>query len=235
MTSPFKNKEFSEVQFVLMDIEGTTTDIDFVKNVLFPYSAKELRNFISQNKNNPEVRACVTAVNAEDDEAALLQFLKWIAEDVKHPALKTLQGLIWRRGYQTQAYQAHLYEDVLPAWQAWKTPENGGAKKIRLGIYSSGSVAAQKLLFAHTTYGDVTSHLSAYFDLEVGSKRETASYQKILQQIDGGITPDQVLFLSDIEAELQAAQSAGLSVAHIVRPGTVPSGKFKSYHSFLEI
>jgi enolase-phosphatase E1 len=116
---------------------------------------------------------------------------------------------------------------VLPAWQKWR------AAGLRLGIYSSGSVPAQKLLFGYTKHGDVTANLSAYFDLDIGSKRETASYQKIAVQLE--LPPTEILFLSDIEAELSAAQSAGLQVVHVVRPGTVPSEKFQTVSSFLEI
>lgn len=226
-TPALQHPEFTGVKFILMDIEGTTTDIQFVKNVLFPYSAKELRNFISTHKNNPTVRECLTQADPQQDENAILQLLKWIAEDVKHPALKTLQGMIWKNGYESKAYQSPLYPDVLPAWQKWQTAG------LRLGIYSSGSVPAQKLLFGFTEQGDVTKYLSAYFDLDVGSKRETASYQKIATQLE--LSPPEILFLSDIEAELSAAQSAGFQVAHVVRPGTTPSEKFQTVANFLEI
>src|SRR5688572_26639630 len=120
-----------------MDIEGTTSDISFVKEVLFPYSAREMRNFISTKRTNPTVRECLKQTGAADDDGAVEQLLTWIREDVKHPALKTLQGMIWEKGFKDDAFKAHLYPEVEGCWQNWR------AQGLRLGIYSSGSVAAQ--------------------------------------------------------------------------------------------
>jgi enolase-phosphatase E1 len=227
-TQAFNTTKFQNVQFVLMDIEGTTTDIHFVKEILFPYSAREMRNFISRNRTNPQVRECLKSIGGASDEECITQLLTWIQQDVKHPALKTLQGLIWQRGYEEKVYTSHIYQDVLPAWQKWLA----GTKR-HLGIYSSGSVPAQKLLFKYTSQGDLLKYLDAHFDLAVGGKREKQSYSKIVDILK--IPADKILFLSDITEELDAAQTAGLLVAHIVRPGTTESTKYKSYRSFSEI
>jgi enolase-phosphatase E1 len=200
---------YSGLRYVLLDIEGTISDIKFVKNVLFPYSAKEMRNFISQNKNNPRVRACLRDVGARNDEEAVVQLLDWIKADNKHPALKTLQGMIWKKGYTDGEFRSHLYDDVLPTWESWR---QGG---LRLGIYSSGSEEAQKLFFTYTASGDVLSQLDAHFDLTVGPKREKQSYSRIADVLK--LPADEILFLSDVVEELDAAAAAGFKTALIVR------------------
>jgi enolase-phosphatase E1 len=225
-----------------MDIEGTTTDIHFVKNVLFPYSAQNLKKFLEKNLilpekihtlNHPaapdestdianETRACFIGVQNEihalsqpnDFEHVVSQLQKWIADDIKHPLLKKLQGMIWADGYKNTSYFAHVYSDVIPAWQNWQS------RGITLGIYSSGSIEAQKLLFGHTEQGDVRKYLSHYFDLGVGSKRDVSSYQKIASIISDGSSisaPAHILFLSDIVEELSAANKAGFQTALIDR------------------
>lgn len=219
--------ELQNVKYVLMDIEGTTSDIAFVKNVLFPYSAREMRNFISSNKNNSEVRACLKETGCHSDDAAIDQLLTWIREDVKHPALKTLQGKIWEKGFKANVYKAHLYDDVLDAWQKWK------AEGLRLGIYSSGSAKAQHLFFEYNEKGNLLSYLENFFDLEAGGKREVASYRKISEKLN--LPSDQIVFLSDIVEELDAAREAGLKTVHIVRPGTAEQSRHPAARAFNEI
>lgn len=223
--------ELQNVRYILMDIEGTTSDIAFVKDVLFPYSARELRNYVSSNKNNPEVRACINHVleetGKETDEDAISQLLEWIRSDVKNPALKVLQGKIWQKGFESNTYKAHLYDEVLPAWQRWKS------EGIRLGIYSSGSVKAQHLFFEHNEKGNLLSYLENFFDLKIGSKRDATSYREITARL--GLPPDEILFLSDVPEELDAATFAGLQALQVVRPGTTPDTQHRTVSGFNEI
>lgn len=240
----FLNPMLKAVRYVLMDIEGTTTDIHFVKNVLFPYSAQNLKKFLENNLVETtdianETRACFIGVQNElhalsqpnDFEHVVSQLQKWIADDIKHPLLKKLQGMIWADGYKKTSYFAHLYSDVIPTWINWK------AHGITLGIYSSGSIEAQKLLFGHTEQGDVRKYLSHYFDLGMGSKRDVSSYQKIAgiicdesskthltSQEVSPLAPCQILFLSDIVEELAAAHKAGFQTALIDRSKPIFKG-----------
>jgi enolase-phosphatase E1 len=218
---------FSGIKFVLMDVEGTTSDIAFVKEVLFPYSAREMRNFVSQKRTNPVVRDCLAQTGTRSDDAAIEQLLQWIREDNKHPALKTLQGLIWERGFKEKAFKAHVYPEVLQVWQDWRE------KGLRLGIYSSGSITAQKLFFAHTEAGDLSMWLEANFDLSTGGKREATSYEKIAQALQ--LKPHEILFLSDVVEELDAAAAAGLKTVHVLRPGIESGGKHPEIKSFTEL
>lgn len=221
------------VRFILLDIEGTTTDIGFVHQVLFPYSEKHLPEFVRDHADDPAVRDCLDQVKAAveeeqgrtiDDRQVVEQLLAWIREDRKHTALKALQGMIWRSGYESGAYESHIYEDVLPCLKTWRM------QGVGLGIYSSGSVEAQKLLFGHTPFGNLNSFFSRYFDTAVGGKRETASYGKIAGSL--GLAPGQVLFLSDVEAELDAASGAGLQTVRVNRSGEPWESKHPLVQSF---
>jgi enolase-phosphatase E1 len=212
------------IHYILLDIEGTTTDIRFVHQVLFPYSARRLKGFVAENHDKGEVRDALesvrqTVLKAEGrtiagDEAVDV-LLDWIAEDRKHTALKTLQGLIWRTGYEQGDYRSHLYGEVPGCLKQWQ--EHG----IRLGIYSSGSVQAQKLLFRYTAYGDLTPFFSHYFDTRVGGKKEPASYRTIATEL--AFAPETLLFLSDVAEELDAAREAGFQTIQICRDEEVPS------------
>ena len=142
----FNTPKFAKIKFVLMDVEGTTTDIDFVKNVLFPYSAQELRQFVNDHFSERRLQICLETMGQKDMERAIEQLHAWIRQDVKHPALKTIQGFIWKKGYETNAFKSHVYEDVVKAWKKWL--EHG----IKLGIYSSGSIESQRLLFSKEIY-----------------------------------------------------------------------------------
>ena len=207
---------------ILTDIEGTTSSIDFVKDVLFPYARERLPAFVVTHADDADVQhwlheAAKEAglVSATQQEIiGLLQ--SWIDEDRKSTALKALQGMIWRDGYASGEYRAHVYPEVPARLRAWR--EAG----LRLYVYSSGSVPAQQLFFAHTEAGDLGALFSGYFDTETGPKREAASYRRIAEAI--GVASDGILFLSDIEAELDAAATAGMQTILLVRaPSTCPA------------
>lgn len=206
----------SGLRAILTDIEGTTSSIAFVKDVLFPYSRERLPGFVAAHANEPEVQHWLreTAREAgasESDHAAIVAtLLRWIAEDRKATPLKALQGMIWREGYETGAYRAHLYPDVAAKLHEWK------ARGLRLYVYSSGSVAAQQLFFAHSVAGDLTPLFDGYFDTEIGAKRAADSYDRIVSAM--GIPTSEVLFLSDVAAELDAASAAGLRTIQLCRP-----------------
>ena len=197
---------------VLTDIEGTTTPIAFVKDVLFPFARERIGAFVSAHSMDREVAAELDEVRrlapGEDPVAALRH---WIDEDRKATPLKTLQGLIWNEGYAAGTLRGEIYADVAPALRAWH--EAG----LRLAVYSSGSVAAQKLIFGHSVAGDLTSLFAAFFDTRIGAKREPDSYDSIAIALS--MPAAELLFLSDVEAELDAAQAAGLCTCQLVRPG----------------
>lgn len=226
----------SLVRFVLLDIEGTTTDIHFVHKVLFPYSARRLPDFVRQHADDPLVREALQSVRetvsqeegrALDEAGCLQTLLEWITMDRKHTALKQLQGMIWKAGFEQGDYRGHVYDDVMRALQNWKL------KGIDLGIYSSGSVQAQKLLFAHSEAGDLTRYFSRYFDTQVGAKKDVESYRRIVTEL--ALPPLEVLFLSDVEAELDAARLAGLLAKQIVREGTTPSDRHEHFKDLLAV
>jgi len=201
---------------ILTDIEGTTSSIAFVKDVLFPYARERLPAFVAAHASEPEVQywlgetARETGVSEPDRDGIVATLLRWIDEDRKATPLKALQGMIWREGYETGAYRAHMYPEVAARLREWKS------RGLRLYVYSSGSVAAQKLFFAHSEAGDLTPLFDGYFDTEIGGKRETHSYSRIVSAI--GEQPEQVLFLSDIAAELDAAREVGLRTTQLCRP-----------------
>lgn len=219
-----------------MDIEGTTTSIDFVHQVLFPYASAHLRAFVTAHQADPRVAQALEAVKEAvrqeqareiDTPQAIDQLLAWIAEDRKFPALKALQGYLWREGYERGQYKGHVYPDVLPAllhWQQQGTP---------MGIYSSGSVAAQQLLFQYSDHGDLRPFFSAYFDTGVGHKREESSYRAISATL--GLPTAHILFLSDVAEELDAALAAGCQAIQLLRPGTLPSGRHLGAADFSEV
>ncbi|MEL7121676.1 MAG: acireductone synthase [Bacteroidota bacterium] len=224
------------IQFILMDIEGTTTSISFVHEVLFPYASKHLEGFVTKNQNDhlvlAELEAVKKTVLEEDDkemsnDEAIQQLLTWIKADRKHTALKALQGYLWKEGYVSGEYTGHVYEDVLPVLEKWKQAG------LKMGIYSSGSVEAQKLLFKYSKKGDLTPYLSAHFDTNIGHKKEVHSYRNIQESLN--IPADHILFLSDVEAELDAAQEAGFQTIQLVRPGTTASEKHTTVNQFDEI
>ncbi len=196
------------ISAILTDIEGTTSSISFVKEVLFPYAARHMAGFLRDHWDDPTVAEAVAGIRqasgqpvADVDQAArLLQ--QWIAEDRKQTQLKALQGMIWRSGYENGDYQAHVYEDAARRLRQWH------AAGLPLYIYSSGSIAAQKLFFRYSEAGDLTPLFSGYFDTTSGGKKEADSYRTIASAI--GLPAERILFLSDVEAELDAARQAGL-------------------------
>jgi len=194
---------------ILTDIEGTTSSIAFVAETLFPYARARLPAFVAAHPDETApILAEVVAMEAGDPIATLT---RWIDEDRKATPLKTLQGMIWADGYRERAFTGHIYPDAMAALRRWH------AAGIALYVFSSGSVAAQKLLFGHSDAGDLTPLFSGYFDTTTGSKRDAASYQAIADAV--GLAATDILFLSDTPQEIAAAREAGLSALLIDRNG----------------
>jgi enolase-phosphatase E1 len=191
---------------ILLDIEGTTSSIAFVADVLFPYARKHLPEFVA---NNREQVAPILAKVPGDDPVATL--LRWIDEDAKERPLKTLQGMIWDAGYRDGTLKGHVYPDTQLALARWQ------AAGVPVHIYSSGSVPAQKLIFGFSAAGDLTPMISGYFDTNIGHKREAESYTAIARTL--GLDPGSILFISDVQAEIDAAKSAGMQALLIDREG----------------
>jgi len=201
---------------VVTDIEGTTSSLSFVKDVLFPYARERLGDFVraqaQDNRVAPLLRdVCAAAGEELDTDGIVRQLQQWIDQDKKITPLKTLQGLLWEKGYQQGDFSGHIYADAKQQLQAWH--ERG----IALYVYSSGSVYAQKLLFGHSDYGDLNYLFSDYFDTRIGAKVDAASYHEIVRAI--GQDAGTILFLSDIAAELDAAKTAGMQTLWLVRQG----------------
>ena len=203
------------ISAILTDIEGTTSSISFVKDVLFPYARKRLPAFVETHADEPLVQhwlheAAKEAglVSATHQEMIEL-LIQWIDADRKSTALKALQGMIWEAGYVDGEYRAHVYPEVPARLREWQRMGK------RLYVYSSGSVNAQKLLFAHTDAGDLTPFFSGYFDTEIGAKREADSYRRIAVAI--GVPAADILFLSDVSEELDAARAAGMQTTLLAR------------------
>jgi enolase-phosphatase E1 len=208
---------------ILTDIEGTTSSISFVKDVLFPYARERLPAFVVTHAEDADVQHWLHEAAKEAGLISATQqevidlLVSWIDADRKSTALKALQGMIWKNGYADGVYRAHIYPEVSARLHAWRDAGK------RLYVYSSGSVSAQKLFFAHTEAGDLTSLFSGYFDTETGPKREAESYRRIADAI--GVPAGEVLFLSDIEAELDAAAAAGMRTILLARaPDACPTG-----------
>jgi enolase-phosphatase E1 len=207
--------EIKNLNAIVTDIEGTTSSLSFVKDVLFPYARERIPAYVESHKTKiadllNEVRVLENNSKLTAEELVPI-FLRWMDEDKKITPLKTLQGLIWKAGYDAGELQGHIYDDALTALQAWHD------QGLRLYIYSSGSVAAQKLLFCNTAQGDLTPLFSGYFDTTTGPKVEAFSYRKIAADI--GQNPANILFLSDIQAEIDAAMEAGFQTIIIDRDG----------------
>ncbi|WP_431282137.1 acireductone synthase [Humitalea sp. 24SJ18S-53] len=197
---------------ILVDIEGTTSAIAFVKDTLFPFAEAALDNFLADHAKDPAVAALVDDVRAlapGQDPAAALR--GWMAADAKVTPLKTLQGMIWEAGFKDGRLQGHLWPDVAACLRAWSSAG------LRLYVYSSGSTRAQKLLFGHSVAGDLAGLFGGFFDTAVGPKRDPASYRSIAAGLN--LPAQEVLFLSDIAEECDAARTAGLQTCRLVRPG----------------
>jgi enolase-phosphatase E1 len=224
------------VKVVLLDIEGTTTPISFVYDVLFPYARAGMTEFLRAHGTGREIQRAARLLHDEHEDLvargesppgwhagtndSLLQsianFGNWLMDrDVKSPGLKLLQGLIWEEGYRDGTIRGEVFADVPAALQRWR---DAG---VVAAIYSSGSVLAQRLLFGHTAHGDLTPFISAWFDTVVGGKMDSGSYTRIVAQLNE--QPNVVLFVSDVVPELDAAVAAGLQTALCVRPGNAPA------------
>lgn len=208
---------------ILLDIEGTTTSIEFVHEVLFPYARDSLPTFVRDHREEPPIAEILQAAREEaclpdsSTEVVIDQLLAWIDEDRKVGALKALQGHIWKSGYENADFTGHVYEDTPIYLRAWKQAG------IRLYIYSSGSVQAQKLLFGFSDAGDLCPLLSGYFDTEVGPKRDQSSYKNITRSI--ALPTEDILFLSDVVEELEAAFAAGMQTTQLVRDENTVAGE----------
>ena len=204
---------------VLTDIEGTTSSISFVKDVLCPYARRELPGFVRAHRDDPEVRRWLDAVAVElggacRDEVVVEALQGWIDQDRKHTALKALQGMVWDAGYRGGGFTAHIYPDAADALRRWH------AQGHPLAVYSSGSVAAQKLFFGNSDAGDLLPLFDRFFDTGSGGKREAASYATIADAL--GRAPGTIVFLSDVVAELDAAREAGLRTVLVDRRDDYP-------------
>lgn len=208
---------------VVTDIEGTTSPIAFVREVLFPYARRTLPRFLQEHHDRADVAPWLRRVaeetqqSADDLDGIIETLLAWIDQDRKHVALKALQGMVWVEGYENATYAAPVYADAAEALRAWH------ARGIPLYVYSSGSVPAQKLFFGFTEHGDLRPLFSGYFDAETGGKREPASYRAIAAAI--GKPSSELLFLSDIVEELDAAREAGWRTVLVDRRADYPEAR----------
>jgi enolase-phosphatase E1 len=213
-------KVLDGVQWILTDIEGTTTEVSFVYDILFPYFRAHMDQWKTvdsdpMNQVLEQTRVLVRdeqSINLTSKEALFEQLRQWSNEDRKVTPLKTFQGMVWEQGFKSGAIKGHVYTDVKPALEQWTS------MGIKLAIFSSGSIAAQKQLFGFSIEGDLTPYFSAFFDTTTGMKRDEQTYQLIVEQLQA--PANSVLFLSDIHQELEAAYAAGLRTLQLVRPGT---------------
>lgn len=221
------------VRAIVTDIEGTTSAISFVHDILFPYARRELASFVAANQGDEEVASLLANARAEAGESEapvdrVVDILAgWIDEDRKATPLKSLQGLIWRNGYESGDFTGHVYDDAVRCLKRWHTAG------IPLFVYSSGSVGAQKLLFGYSDAGDLTPLFDGYFDTRIGHKKERASYEAIADEI--GIAAGDILFLSDVAEELDAARAAGMRTCQLVRDDDVDVGTHRIARDFDEV
>ena len=225
---------------ILLDIEGTTTPIAFVHEVLFSFARTHLRDYLAKHFDSKDVVADVNLLREEhkqdvsegkqppplteapDDIESIAAYVNWLIDkDRKSTGLKSLQGKIWQEGYSDGTLRAQVFPDVAPALARWRVAG------LNVSIFSSGSVLAQQLLFAHTESGDLTPFINNYFDTSVGKKGESESYSRIAEALE--VPASEVLFVSDVVAELAAAREAGMEVALSVRPGNQPQPSADQY------
>lgn len=219
----------------LLDVEGTVAPVSFVTETLFPYARKRFADFLQEGFEDRAIRSDLALLaeerQAETDAGAppvaqscrrsasglpgfvptSLDYLLWLMDrDRKSTALKSLQGKIWKAGYERGELKSELFGDVPGALERW-------SREARVAIYSSGSAEAQVLFFRHSNYGDLTPMISGYFDTRTGPKQASASYAAIAEQMN--VTPADVLFFSDVVGELDAAREAGCGTRLVVRTG----------------
>ncbi|CAD6872463.1 acireductone synthase [Methylomonas fluvii] len=209
------------IKAIVTDIEGTTSSLSFVKDVLFPYARARLPDFVRRHREQAEIKLLLADANQLaggelDEDALIAQFIHWIDTDQKITPLKSLQGLIWQEGYRNTDFTGHVYEDAVRNLRNWF------GLGYKLYVYSSGSVQAQKLLFGYSDFGDLTPIFSGYFDTHIGGKKEATSYERIAAEL--GLPAEQILFLSDIKDELDAARQAGFATCWLVRDQAPDSG-----------
>jgi enolase-phosphatase E1 len=240
----------TEVSCILLDIEGTTTPIDFVYQVLFPFARTHVKNYLSRHWTTNGVQEDLAGllkeqaadiqqglappvINEDSDEAQLesvVVYVHWLMDqDRKSTPLKSLQGRIWEEGYRSGELLSQVFDDVPLAMDRWHKQGK------RVCIYSSGSVLAQKLLFGFTVADDLTPLISEYFDTSVGAKMEAESYRRIAAALQ--MPPEEILFVSDVIAELDAAQAAGMQTRLSLRPGnrSQPENAYSAIYSFAEL
>jgi enolase-phosphatase E1 len=209
------------ISAIVTDIEGTTSSLSFVKDVLFPYARSRLASFVAARGEEPAVRSLLDEARAlaggsPGDAEVVEHLVRWIDEDRKATPLKALQGMIWREGYERGDFQGHVYDDAVQNLRRWR------AQGISLHVFSSGSVEAQQLLFGHTPHGDLRGLFAGWFDTRTGPKREPSAYRAIATAV--GLPPEEILFLSDVREELDAAREAGMQTTWLVREGPIDPG-----------
>jgi enolase-phosphatase E1 len=232
----------ASISGILLDIEGTTTPIAFVHEVLFPYARLRVKSYLSAHFDSAETLADLAKLRAEhaaDVEQGLeppalvtkprdreidsiVSYVHWLIDhDRKSTGLKSLQGRIWRQGYLEGSVKAPLFEDVAPALRRWRRAG------LKISIFSSGSSLAQQLLFGHTDAGDLTEFIDGYFDTTNGAKIAIGSYRKIAGALN--LPAREVLFISDVVPELDAARAAGMQTLLCVRPGNHPQSQVEQH------
>jgi len=215
------------VDAIVLDIEGTTTPITYVHDVLFTFAKTHLAAYLADHDVTAAFRAEYAIDPDRPSSFELESYIRWLIDrDRKSTALKALQGELWRSGYESGELRSIVYDDVPPALAAWRQAG------ITIAIYSSGSIAAQQLLFRYTTHGDLTPSIARYFDTTTGPKRASASYAKILAELG-----NRVVFVSDVVDELVAAREAGMTGVLSIRPGNapVPAHSFQAIRSFAQL
>lgn len=221
------------IKAIVTDIEGTTSSLSFVKDVLFPYAREHIEEYVREHCTEDPIETLVDDVRQEVGrelslDEVIAQLIEWIDQDRKVTPLKSIQGLLWEAGYRNGDFKGHIYEDAKNKLEEWHN------QSIKLYVYSSGSVYAQKLLFGYTEYGDLNYLFDGYFDTRIGAKAETGSYKNIIAEL--GLKPEEILFLSDVEPELDAAYAAGMQTIQLVREGApIQSGKYKQVSNFNQI
>jgi enolase-phosphatase E1 len=234
------------VRAVVLDIEGTTTPIAFVYDVLFPFARAHLAEYLRAEAGSAALQAAIAQLQRDhadevsrgehppdwsaSDPRPVAAFVEWLMDrDRKAPGLKRLQGQIWGRGFRDGVLRGEVFEDVPPALRRWRDAGIGVA------IYSSGSDEAQRLVFGTTAFGDLTPLICRFFDTAVGPKKSAESYRRIALQL--GCATSEMLFISDVVAELDAARAAGCEVVLAVRPRNAaqPEHSYRVIQTFDEI